>query len=375
MSETVISHDDLGAVAGEFQGRPAVLHYGDAAAEYRAVRTAAGLSDLSGRGKLRMTGTDRQRFLHRVVTNDVEQLGAGESVYACMLTPQGKIISDMTVHVRGEDLLIDVEPGMAGVLRDTLDRYALMDDVEITDVTERYGLIGVSGRRADDCVQGLAGPLPSLPPGGHAEIELSGVPATVARTHRTGERDYDIYVPAESADDVWKALLADAGDGEGAGEGGGVPCVPIGYETLEVLRVEAGIPRCTAELDDRIIPNEAVKDRAVSFTKGCYIGQEPVVMMEHRGRPNRLLSGLVIEGEKLPGRNAVIRMDGKDAGWITTAVHGRAVDGIIALGFVRRRTMAAGGPGGPGGPLEVEVDGVPARAEIADLPFYDPGPG
>ncbi|MDE2825007.1 MAG: aminomethyltransferase family protein [Gemmatimonadota bacterium] len=364
MHETAICHDDLGAVAGDIQGRPAVLHYGDAAAEYRAVRTAAGVSDLSGRGKLCMTGLDRQRFLHRVVTNDVEQLGAGEGVYACMLTPQGKIISDMTVHVRGEDLLIDVEPGMAEVLRDTLDRYALMDDVEITDVTEQYGLIGVSGRRADDCLQNLAGSLPPLPPGGNAEIELSGVPATVARTHRTGERDYDIYVPAESADEIWKALLAGAGDGEDDG----APCVPIGYETLEVLRVEAGIPRCTAELDDRIIPNEAVKDQAVSFTKGCYIGQEPVVMMEHRGRPNRLLSGLVIEGESLPERNAVIRKDGKDAGWITTAVHGRAVDGIIALGFVRRRSMAAGGP------LEVEVDGAPARAEIADLPFYDLGP-
>lgn len=371
MHETAISHDDLGAVAGDFQGRPAVLHYGNSAAEYRAVRTAAGLSDLSGRGKLRMTGADRQRFLHRVVTNDVEQLGPGEGVYACMLTPQGKIISDMTVHVRREDLLIDVEPGMADVLRETLDRYALMDDVEIVDVTAQYGLIGVSGRRADDCLQRvsgrraddcarvLAGSLAQLPPGGHVEIEWNSVPATVARTHRTGERDYDIYVPADSADELWKALLAGGDDGCG--------CVPIGYETLEVLRVEAGIPRCTAELDGRIIPNEAVKDRAVSFTKGCYIGQEPVVMMEHRGRPNRLLTGLVIEGDTLPERNAVIRKDGKDAGWITTAVRGRAVDGIIALGFVRRRYRAAGGP------LEVEADGVPVPAEIADLPFYDPG--
>ena len=374
MPETAICHDNIGAVAGDFQGRPAVLHYGDAAAEYRAVRTAAGLSDLSGRGKLSMTGADRQRFLHRVVTNDVEQLGAGEGVYACMLTPHGKIISDMTVHVRGEDLLIDVEPGMADVLRDTLDRYAIMDDVEIADVTAQYGLIGLSGRRADECLKGLAGPLAPLPPGGHAEIEWNGVPATVARTHRTGERDYDIYVPAESANEIWKALLTGVGDG-GKGEGGGSDggegdggaCVPIGYETLEVLRVEAGIPRCTAELDDRIIPNEAVKDRAVSFTKGCYIGQEPVVMMEHRGRPNRLLSGLAIEGETLPERNAVIRMDGKEAGWITTAVHGRAVDGIIALGFVRRRFRASGGP------FEVEVDGTTARADIADLPFYDPG--
>ena len=357
MHESTISHDQLGAVAGDFQGRPAVLHYGDAAAEYRSVRTAAGLCDLSQRGKLRMTGTDRQNFLHRVVTNDVEQLGAGEGVYACMLTPQGKIISDMTVYVRADDLLIDVEPGMAGVLRDTLDRYALIDDVEIEEVTARYGLIGVYGRKAEACLQSLAGPIDPLPPCGHVEIEWNGLPVTVARSRRTGERDYDVYVPAESADEIWKALLGGAGDAS---------CVPIGFDTLEVLRVEAGIPRCTAELDDRIIPNEAVKDRAVSFAKGCYIGQEPVVMMEHRGRPNRLLSGLAIEGETLPERNAPIQKDGKDAGWITTAVHGRAVQGIIALGFVRRRYRESGGPVG------VVVNGGLAGAEIVDLPFFDP---
>lgn len=358
MHETAISHDDLGAVAGDFQGRPAVLHYGDAAAEYQAVRTAAGLCDLSQRGKLRMTGADRQHFLHRVVTNDVERLGDGEGVYACMLTPQGKIISDMTVYVRGEDLLIDVEPGMAGVLRDTLDRYALIDDVEIEDVTARYGLIGVYGRKAEACLKAMGDVPETLPPCGHAEIEWNGLSVTVARSHRTGEKDYDVYVPAENADELWKALLGGEGDAS---------CLPIGLDTLEVLRVEAGIPRCTAELDDRIIPNEAVKDRAVSFTKGCYIGQEPVVMMEHRGRPNRLLSGLVIEGETLPERNALIQKDGRDAGWITTAVHGRAVPGIIALGFVRRRYRESGGP------VVVLVNGGPAGAEIVDLPFFDPG--
>ena len=356
MGATYISHDDFGAVSGDFHGRAAVLHYGDLAAEYRAVRTATGLCDLSRRGKLRMTGSDRQRFLHRVVTNDVEGLGAGEGVYACMLTPQGKIISDMSIYVREEDLLIDVEDGMAAVLRDTLDRYALMDDVEITDVTSQFGLIGVYGRRADACVRRLAGPLDHLPPCGHVELAWNGLSLTVARSQRTGEKDYDVYVPAGSAAEAWNALLgSDSGD-----------CVPIGHETLEVLRVEAGIPRCTAELDGRIIPNEAVKDRAVSFTKGCYIGQEPVVMMEHRGRPNRLLSGLVIEGDTLPQRDAAVLSNGKDAGWITTAVHGRVVDKIIALGFLRRRFRESGGP------LEVEVNGGVAVAEVADLPFHDP---
>ena len=353
-----MKYDDSEAVSGDIQDRRVVLHYGDPDAEYQAVRSATGLCDLSPRGKLRMTGADRQRFLHRVVTNEVEELDAGEGVYACMLTPQGKIISDMTVYVRAEELLIDVEPGMEGILRETLDRYAIIDDMEIEDVTARYGLIGVYGRRSEECIRALAGPVGPLPEEGNAEIEWNGVPLTVARSRRTGETDYDIYVPAESREETWRALLAAEGDAS---------CVPIGYETLEVLRVEAGIPRCTAELDDRIIPNEAVKDRAVSFTKGCYIGQEPVVMMEHRGRPNRLLSGLVIEGETLPGRNAVIQQDGKEAGWVTTAVHGRATDGIIALGFVRRRFRESGGR------VDVAVAGGLAGAELVDLPFFEPG--
>ncbi len=357
MSEFHIDHADFGAVSGDCQGRPVVLHYGDAGAEYQAVRTAAGICDLSHRGKLRMTGADRQHFLHRVVTNDVDGLRRGDGVYACMLTPQGKIISDMTIYAREEDVLIDVEPGMATILRETLERYALIDDVEIEDVTAQYGLIGVYGRRAEACLKGLAGSLDPLPHCGHVDIEWNGLPLTVARSRRTGETDYEVYVHGINTVDVWKALHGEGEDGY---------CVPIGFETLEVLRVEAGIPRCTAELDERVIPNEAVKDRAVSFTKGCYIGQEPVVMMEHRGRPNRLLTGLVIDGASLPERNAVIQKDGRDAGWITTAVHGRTIEGIIALGFVRRRFKQSGGP------VDVTVNGGLVNASIADLPFYAP---
>ncbi len=359
MHETTINHDGLGAVTGDFGGRTVVLHYGDIAAEYRSVRTGVGLCDLSQRGKLHITGPDRQRFLHRMVTNDVERLCVGEGVYACMLTPQGKIVSDMTIYSREDDLLIDVEPGMAGILRETLDRYALIDDIEIEDATARYGLIGVCGRKAETCLKATVGLPDALPSGGNAEIEWNGLRMTVTRSHRTGERDYDLYVPAENADETWKALLADAEASSWR---------PVGYDALEVLRVEAGIPRCNAELDDRIIPNEAVKDRAVSFAKGCYIGQEPVVMMEHRGRPNRLLSGLAIAGDTLPERNAVIRRDGQDAGWVTTAVRGRGVRGIIALGFVRRRYRASGGP------VDVMVNGGLAGAEIVDLPFVDLDP-
>ena len=322
--------------------------------EYNAVRNATGICDQSHRGKIRMTGADRQHFLHRVVTNDVQQLSVGEGVYACMLTPQGKIISDMTIYVREEDVLIDVEPEMATLLLETLEHYALIDDVKFDNITEQYGLIGVYGRKATISIRSLVGHTGELLPNEHIEVAWNGLPLTIVRSHRTGETDYDIYVPASSVIEVWKALGNKKGDAF---------CVPIGSETLEGLRVEAGIPRCTSELDERTIPNESVKDRAVSFTKGCYIGQEPVVMMEHRGRPNRLLTGLIISGTSLPERNAVIQKDGQDAGWITTAVHGRAIQGIIAFGFVRRRFKQLGELVG------VTVDGRLVDAKVVDLPF------
>jgi glycine cleavage system T protein len=350
-------HTAAGAAFTDIAGWAVPAHYGDAGQEHRAVRTGAGLMDLSYRGKLRMTGKDRQGFLHRIVTNDINGLKPGEGAYACLLTPQGKIVADMTVYLRDEEMLLDLEPGMAPALRTNLDRYALIDDVVMEDVTEQVGLIGVHGPRAAPLLDALLGACPELPMGGHAACAYENVSMLLARSHRTGEAGYDLWVPADRAALLWSALI-ERGKAFGARR--------VGYEALETLRVEAGIPRYGAELDDRIIPNEAVKERAVSFTKGCYIGQEPVVMMEHRGRPNRLLAGLKIRGTILPARGAILRKEDQEAGWIATAVRGRSVEGVIALGFVRRKFMQAGNR------LTVETDGRTAEAEIADLPFYPP---
>lgn len=328
-------------------------HYGSVTEEHQAVRRSVGIADQSHRGKLRVTGKDCQAFLHRMVTNNIQSLSPGQGVYACLLTPQGKILTDMTVGMREQDFLLDVEPGMASVLKTALDRYAVMDDVTIEDVTQQYGLIGVYGPCATELLRKVIGPFPDLVDCHNYSSMYHEGTLFLTRTRRTGETDYDVYCPSDRAPDLWKAFLE-----HGAAWG----VRPVGHRALEWLRVEAGIPRYGAELDERIIPNEAIKERAVSFTKGCYVGQEPVVMMEHRGRPNRLLAGLSIRGNAVPEHNAVLKKDDQDAGWITTAVHGDG--GVIALGFVRRKFLITGEH------LTVDTtDGV-AEATLIELPFY-----
>jgi folate-binding protein YgfZ len=345
------SHERSGATLTDQSGWMTPTHYGDVAAEYRAVRSAAGLADLSSRGKLRMTGRDRQSFLHRIVSNDINRLKPGEGVYACLLTPQGKIISDMTVYLRDDDLLLDLEPGMTGTVQTILDRYALVDDVVLTDVTGQYGLLGVYGPTSPDAMNAVLDVSEYPDDQRHMRCFWNDIALTIAGSSRSGEPGFEIYIPADQTIKLWQALFDY-----------GLP--PVGHEALEILRVESGRPRFGAELDERIIPNEAVKERAVSFDKGCYIGQEPVVMMEHRGRPNRLLAGLRIMGDALPSCNAVLKKDDQEAGWVTSAVRGQSVEGILALGFVRRKFL------NPGDRLQMDTGSGLMEAEIVELPFY-----
>ena len=348
-----VLHASAGATLLDINGWMIPDHYGTLIEEHQSVRQSAGIADQSHRGKLRVTGKDSQAFLHRMVTNDIRSLVPGLGVYACLLTPQGKILTDMVVYLREQELLIDVEPGMACVLKTALDRYALMDDVTVEDVTQEYGLLGVYGPRSTELLRKVIGPFPDLSDCHHHGTVYEGVSVLVTRVQRTGETDYDVYCPSDQAPELWKAFLE-----QGAAWG----VQPVGRQALERLRVEAGIPRYGAELDERIIPNEVIKERAVSFTKGCYVGQEPVVMMEHRGRPNRLLAGLRISGGAVPEHNAVLRKDDQDAGWITTAVSGP--DGVIALGFVRRKFLITGEH------LTVDTTEGMVEAVLTELPFY-----
>lgn len=345
-------HKSAGAVFENYSGFEMPAHFGDIAVEYGAATQRCGVVDLSHRGKITMTGADRQTFLHRIVTNDISGLKPGDGTYACMLSPQGKILSDMSVYVRADDLLFDTEPGMAAVLQEILDRYALMDDVSMDDATATVGTIGLRGPEASTCLNRLGFTLDANDPMRHMTVEFDATAITVVVNSNAGVSGYDLFIQNGGLRKLWITLLE-------------CGAVSVGLETLEIIRVEAGIPRYGAELDERIIPNEAVKERAVSFEKGCYIGQEPVVMMEHRGRPNRILSGLKVLGDIMPQKDAVLQKDGQDAGWVTSAVRSPSEEGIIALGFVRRKYMKVGDR------IIVELKDGSTEAEIVPLPFHE----
>jgi folate-binding protein YgfZ len=296
------------------------------------------LVDRSERGKLALTGSEAKTFLHGQVTNDIESLEPGGGCYAAFLTHKGKMLGDLRVLDAGGELLLDTERSTLQELFNMIRRYKLGLDAELhkrTLETALFSLIGPDARR----IAGAEG----LPDAEHANAasEIGGVPVRLAVT----DVGVDVLTPAEHAEAVRAALLA-AGAAEGS------------EETAEVLRVERGRPRYGIDLDDSVIPQEAgLNDRAVSFTKGCYVGQETVARLFYRGKPNRHLRGLRLSAPAAPG--AVLRLGDKEVGRVGSAVVS-PVHGPIALALVRREAQ-------PGATLRVGDGDL--TAEVAELPF------
>ena len=308
-------------------------------AQYRQLREECGLLDRSERGKLRVTGPDAADFLQGQVTNDVEALAPGQGCYAALLDRKGHIQADMRILRRSApdgDFWIDTEPAASGVVRHHLQTYKIGRDVEVEDVGAEHAILALIGP-ATGAVAGT----PPLTAGQNETAAVAGVECLVVGT----EDGVDLI--AASGD---SARLRD-----GLIEAGAAAVDPA---AAEILRIEAGRPRFGADMGPESMPAEAgIVDAAVSFTKGCYIGQEPVARLHHRGRPNRHLRGLLLGAPVEPG--TALRLGEKEVGRVGSACVSPA-HGPIALAIVRREAE-------PGAKLAVGEDGVTAR--VADLPF------
>jgi tRNA-modifying protein YgfZ len=306
--------------------------------DYRTLTEACGVLDRSERGKLALRGAEAKSFLQGQVSNDVEALTAGSGCYAAFLTPKGKMLGDLRILDAGDELLLDTERLTLQALFNMIRRFSIGYQVELEKRTLESGLLSLIGPEAVR-VAGV-GSLADIEHT-HAMISLAGVPARAIRT------DVGVDLLCSSGDTA--ALLA-AVSAEGA--------VPVSEEAVECLRVEHGRPRYGIDLDDTVIPQEAgLNARAVSFTKGCYVGQETVARLHYRGKPNRHLRGLRLSDEV--GRGEEIEFEGRTVGRVTsTAVSPRL--GRIALGFVRREAP-------PGASVSVGPSGV--SAEVIELPF------
>ncbi len=307
-------------------------------AEYLAVTEGCGLLDRSERGKLALSGADAKSFLQGQVTNDVEALGAGGGCYAAFLTPKGKMLGDLRVLDVGEELLLDTERVALQALFNMIRRFSVGYDAQLHKRTLERGLLSLIGPNADGVLGEMA------PPGAehsHRAVELAQVQALAIRT------------------DVGIDLLCDASDTEALTDAVAVLGVAgVSEPTAEIVRVERGRPRYGVDLDESVIPQEAdLNERAVSFTKGCYVGQETVARLYYRGKPNRHLRGVRSDDPLTAGDE--LHHDGRLVGRLTSAATSPRL-GHIGLALLRREAP-------PGSRLAVADAGQ--QAEVVELPF------
>jgi tRNA-modifying protein YgfZ len=341
----------------DVSGHAVVLTYSSVGAEYEALRTRAIVIDRSQRARSRLTGSRAAETLTGLVTNDVDALEAGHGQYAAALTPKGKIVADVRIFRDEDSLLVDTGPraaeGWAGILR----KYVNPRVVPYRDETTGLRDIGVFGPNARHVVAAMTGAnaaaLSVLPLYGHATVAVEGARVLVARVPELGIEGFELFIPADAFDMIWRLAL-DAG------------AEPAGLAAWEVARVDAGRPEWGLDIDDTTIPQEANFDElhAISYTKGCYTGQEVVARVHFRGHVNRHLRGLRAAAAEPPPPGAqLVDESGRPVGEVRTGVSSPRLGGI-ALGMVRREID-------PGASLGVRWEGGEAKVDVAALPFPD----
>jgi folate-binding protein YgfZ len=290
---------------------------------YQALREDAAWIDLSGRGKIHATGEDRARLLHAMTTNQVQQLTPGKGCYAFFLSAQGRILSDVNLFCLPEYFLLDTEPESLRRVYEHLDKFIIADDVTLEDVTEHIATVNLEGPEAEQMLEFLKAPIPESEHG----IEAWG-DRLVARVTSTGLDGFSIFVPVDQ-----KAALVTELESAGA--------IEADAETVEVVRIESGKPRYGKDITDALIPQETQQMQALSFAKGCYIGQEIVERVRSRGHVNKVLAPMEIETEEDLDAGVKILVGGKDVGAITSAAFSPSRNKVVALGIIRVEALQA----------------------------------
>ena len=331
--------------------------------EYFALREAAGLSNRSARGRIAVAGDDRLEYLQGLLTNDIAGLEVGNGCYAAFLTPQGRMITDLHVFNIGDRILLDVDQAAKDRIVQRLSDLVFTEDVQVADLTDTWSSCGVHGPRALSVVETAleAKDLRELQVYQSRLISGLDTEAFVARTDELGIVGYTIFIERGVVAALHDALVAAGGVG-------------VGVAALEIVRVEAGRPRFGIDMGEDTIPLEAgIEDRAISFTKGCYVGQEVIVRILHRGqgRVSKKLVGLKLETltpasdgvDIVPTHGATVWSGNTEVGRVTSAVFSSTLGTTIALGYVRRDLEAAETR------VEVTLENRRVLAVVTALPF------
>jgi folate-binding protein YgfZ len=347
-------HEKLGGDFISISGVEVVGSYGDFLLEHAALVENVGVLDLSFRSRICLTGTDRIKFLHGQVTNDINRLTPGTGCYAALVSAKGRIQSDLNVYRLPDELLLDFEPGITQLVSQRLEKYVISEDVQITDVGPLYGLLSIQGPKARTLIE-PAGEFSTFPEKPFAFVTKAMPEGEVYLMNhpRFGNAGYDLYLPAASLPPFAERLFS----------GGGVPC---GWLAGEIARIEAGIPRFGADMDEANIALETgLENLAISFNKGCYIGQEVISRIRTYSEVAKSLRGLRLADDlkTLPAKDAKLYKDGKEAGYITSATWSPRLKANIALGYVRK------GVNQTGAGLTLRLERGETPAEVVELPF------
>jgi folate-binding protein YgfZ len=332
------------------------------AEQYRALREHAGLVDRADRGVLMFTGADRQAFLHSLLTNDVQGLTPGSGCYAALLSPNGRMVADMRVGELGDATVIDVAAGQAAQLRDRFDQLVFSEDVQIEDATASSGELGVYGPSAARVLAPALGgaidtaQLEAMPLYAVRRVASPHGAVIVLRSDDLGILGFDLRVSRDG-----RTALAEALRLSGA--------VDVEPAIADITRIEGGRPRFGADMDEEIIPLEAgIQDRAISLTKGCYVGQEIIIRVLHRGQGKvaKRLVGLAFEpGAAVPVKGDAVFAEARRVGVVTSAAMSVALGRPIALAYVHRDFAEP-----PSGVI-VETGGQAQPAAVSRLPFVE----
>ena len=344
------THSDLGATFGAHEGRLVPLRYGDVRREHRALLEGRAFADRSFADVLELRGNDRRRFLHGLVTCDVQGLQAGASTSGFFTSPQGRVLAQVAVLAREQSLLLELPAGCATAMAEHMAKYLIADDVQIAP---RPDLLAVTIFGAEaELDLGAA----ELAPGANtvAAATLCEVPVLADRRAVWGMPGLTLWVTAGDGGPFFQRLLE---------AGRCVGLTPIGVEALETRRVELGVPRFGRDFGPEHFPQETgLEAEAVSYSKGCYLGQEVIARIHYRGQANRLLRGLRLSGAAMEALadGSELQLEGRAVGTLSSAVQSPLLEATIALSIVHRRGAE------PGTRLAVAGGG---EAEVVALPF------
>jgi folate-binding protein YgfZ len=335
---------------GEYRGATTAACFSDPQIEFAELRSGCGVHDLGFRAKISLTGDDRVRWLNGMVTNNIRDLAVGRGAYAFLLNPQGHILGDLYAYNHGDSITVDTDCYQLEKILATFDHYIIMDDVEVTNLSEQLTALGIGGLKSREVLTAAGFDVPDLASLQVQSVMWQGTECSLVRGEDSEHLSYEIWIATGEVRKLWDALLA-------AG------AAPVGSEALELQRIVSGTPRYGVDIRERDLPQETEQARALNFNKGCYVGQEIVERIRSRGAVHRKFAGFLAEGaaQIAPGMKIVAAE--KEVGEVTSAASLHAADGnkTVALGYIRREV---------GVPAREVAIGA-AKAMVVTLPFED----